>query len=80
MQLVSQSPMPLPYTATMPCYPHDPTAFPQGPVLEDGELYGGTGQWDSSSVGRVDLETGRTLRIHEPAEPQVRSVPDRIAT
>jgi glutamine cyclotransferase len=40
-------------------YPHDPGAFTQGLLIEEGQLYEGTGQYGLSSVRRVDLETGR---------------------
>jgi len=44
-------------------YPHDPEAFTQGLMIYDGELYEGTGLWGSSTVRKVDLETGEVLRI-----------------
>jgi glutamine cyclotransferase len=46
-------------------YPHDPNAFTQGLVFEDGQLYEGTGRWGESSLRWVDLETGRVLQVHE---------------
>jgi glutamine cyclotransferase len=45
-------------------YPHDPNAFTQGLVVEQGQLYEGTGQYGASSVRRVDLETGRVQKLH----------------
>jgi glutamine cyclotransferase len=39
-------------------YPHDPAAFTQGLVFEDGFLYEGTGRNGQSSLRRVDLESG----------------------
>jgi glutamine cyclotransferase len=39
-------------------YPHDRTAFTQGLAYQDGILYEGTGLRGSSSLRRVDLETG----------------------
>jgi glutamine cyclotransferase len=39
-------------------YPHDPEAFTQGLVWEDGVLYEGTGLYGRSSLRRVELETG----------------------
>ena len=45
-------------------YPHDPEAFTQGLAYEDGFLYEGTGLRGSSSLRRVDLETGRVLQRH----------------
>lgn len=45
-------------------YPHDPDAFTQGLVFEDGFLYEGTGRKGQSSLRKVDLETGEVLQIH----------------
>lgn len=45
-------------------YPHDPNAFTQGLVVEEGVLYEGTGLYGSSTLRRVDLETGNVLKIH----------------
>ena len=39
-------------------FPHDPQAFTQGLVYEDGWLYEGTGLYGRSSLRRVELETG----------------------
>lgn len=46
-------------------YPHDPDAFTQGLIMEEGVLYEGTGLWSASSLRRVDLETGDVLLLHE---------------
>jgi glutamine cyclotransferase len=43
-------------------YPHDPEAFTQGLVIVDGTLYESTGGYGTSSLRRVDLETGRVLQ------------------
>lgn len=45
-------------------YPHDPEAFTQGLVWDDGVLYEGTGLHRRSSLRRVELETGKVLQIH----------------
>jgi glutamine cyclotransferase len=45
-------------------YPHDPKAFTQGLVIEDGVLYEGTGLYGNSTLRRVDLETGDILQVH----------------
>jgi glutaminyl-peptide cyclotransferase len=42
-------------------YPHDPTAFTQGLVYLDGELYESTGLNGRSSLRRVQLATGTVL-------------------
>ncbi len=39
-------------------FPHDPEAFTQGLIYLDGQLYEGTGQYGSSWLRRVELETG----------------------
>ncbi len=44
-------------------YPHDPQAFTQGLDYADGFLYESTGLHGASSVRKVDLETGKVLRI-----------------
>jgi glutamine cyclotransferase len=46
-------------------YPHDPDAFTQGLVFEDGVLYEGTGLYGQSTLRRVELETGDVLQILE---------------
>ena len=44
-------------------YPHDETAFTQGLVIENGVLYEGTGLYGSSTLRRVDLETGNVTQL-----------------
>ena len=46
-------------------YPHDSNAFTQGFVFEDGALFEGTGLYESSTLRRVELETGNIMQIHE---------------
>ena len=46
-------------------YAHDPDAFTQGLVFDDGALYEGTGLYGQSSLRRVELETGDILQIRE---------------
>src|SRR3982750_4980655 len=43
-------------------YPHDPQAFTQGLLYQDGYLYEGTGLEGRSSVRKVKLETGEVLQ------------------
>jgi glutamine cyclotransferase len=45
-------------------YPHDKTAFTQGLAFEDGILYESTGLQGRSTLRKVELETGRVLKIH----------------
>ncbi len=43
-------------------YPHDPNAFTQGLVWDQGKVYEGTGLHGRSSLREVELATGKTLR------------------
>ena len=45
-------------------YPHDKDAFTQGLFYDEGVLYEGTGQEASSSLRKVELETGKVLQQH----------------
>ena len=50
-------------------YPHDPAAFTQGLLFDEGQLYESTGLYGASSVRRVDLATGQVLSMTTiPAE------------
>jgi glutaminyl-peptide cyclotransferase len=44
-------------------YPHDRRAFTQGLVFSNGYLYEGTGLAGFSSLRKVDLQTGKILKI-----------------
>jgi len=44
-------------------YPHDTNAFTEGLVFDGGFLYESTGLYGSSSLRRVDLETGGVLQL-----------------
>ena len=44
-------------------YPHDPTAFTQGLIYQDGYLYESTGLNGRSSLRKIELETGKVLKI-----------------
>lgn len=46
-------------------FPHDPEAFTEGLVFEDGFLYEGTGQRGRSTLRKVELETGKILKIQK---------------
>jgi glutaminyl-peptide cyclotransferase len=44
-------------------YPHDTSSFTEGLVMtDDGRLYESSGQYGSSEVRQVDLESGRVVR------------------
>lgn len=70
---VTQTPTPAPpatYTfEIVNTYPHDPNAFTQGLVIDEGRLYEGTGRWAESTLREVALETGAVLRS-QPLEDQ----------
>ncbi len=46
-------------------YPHDSKAFTQGLVYDKGILYESTGLWGHSSLRRVNLATGKILKIKQ---------------
>ena len=50
-------------------WPHDSNAFTQGLILVDGKLLESTGQEGSSSLRRVELETGKILKKVEVPLP-----------
>ena len=43
-------------------YPHDPSAYTQGLVIRNGQMYEGTGRLGTSSLRQVDLATGSVLK------------------
>ena len=45
-------------------YPHDPSAFTEGLVFENGILYEGTGLNGESKLQKVDLETGNVTQFY----------------
>lgn len=51
-------------------FPHDPTAFTQGLVVVDGQMYEGTGKKGESTLRKVDLKTGR-VELFVPLEPDL---------
>lgn len=44
-------------------YPHDPDAFTQGLVYEEGTFYESTGLYGSSSLRKVDVESGSPYQM-----------------
>ncbi|TFH25419.1 MAG: glutaminyl-peptide cyclotransferase [Bacteroidia bacterium] len=46
-------------------YPHDPAAYTQGLQFDEGTLYEGTGNYGTSSIRRVKLETGEVTKIRD---------------
>lgn len=45
-------------------YPHDASAYTQGLVIDNGNLYEGTGREGTSTLRRVDLTSGKVLQQH----------------
>jgi glutamine cyclotransferase len=55
--------------AVVHSYPHDPEAFTQGLLYEDGFLYESTGLEGHSSLRKVELDTGRVVhRVDVPGQ------------
>jgi glutamine cyclotransferase len=50
-------------------YPHDPKAYTQGLLIQDGQLWESTGQEGTSWVRKVDLATGVVQQQHD-VDPQ----------
>ena len=46
-------------------FAHDPKAFTQGLIFEEGFLYEGTGLYGKSVLRKVELETGNVLQEHK---------------
>ncbi|OGP90377.1 MAG: hypothetical protein A2031_05615 [Deltaproteobacteria bacterium RBG_19FT_COMBO_43_11] len=44
-------------------FPHDPDAFTQGLVYHKGYLYESTGRYEKSSLRKVDIKTGKIIKI-----------------
>lgn len=67
--VAQRRPAPVQSYKVVATFPHDTTAFTQGLVFKDGQLYESTGLEGESSLRRVDIATGRTLqRIDVPGQ------------
>ena len=44
-------------------YPHDPKAYTQGLIYQDGYMYEGTGQYGESSIRKIDMKNGNILSV-----------------
>lgn len=67
--VAQRQPAPVQGYTIVATFPHDTTAFTQGLVFADGELFESTGLHGESTLRRVDLTTGRTLqRLDVPAQ------------
>jgi len=58
------NPGPIPYEVVN-VYPHDPDAFTQGLIWQEGKLYESTGLRGKSSLREVDLASGKPKRQHD---------------
>jgi len=58
--------------------PHDPGAYTQGLILHQGRFYESTGQYGSSTVREVDVETGTVLASHSLGEDYFGEGLDRV--
>src|SRR5262245_17369625 len=68
-QMTTTSRVPTYTYEVVKAYPHDNGAFTQGLVFHQGALYESTGLNGSSSLRRVELETGKVLKkIEVPTE------------
>ena len=65
--LQPQKPAEIPtYSYRVVCaFPHDPTAFTQGLLYDNGFLYESTGQYGQSTLRKVELETGTVVQLHQ---------------
>lgn len=64
-----QEPVPIYGYEVIHVWPHDPGAFTQGLVFQEGKLLESTGQVGRSSFRRVELETGKVLQKVDVPEP-----------
>jgi glutamine cyclotransferase len=62
--LSDQKPVEYSYTVVHE-YAHDIRAYTQGLQFVDGWLYEGTGHYGTSSIRRVDLETGEVVQVRD---------------
>lgn len=46
-------------------FPHDPDAYTQGLLYDNGFLYESTGQYGQSSLRKVELATGTIVQLHQ---------------
>ena len=66
---VQQSAIPTYGYEVVKAYPHDPLAFTQGLVFQDGFVYESTGELGESSLRKVELESGKVLKKYDlPSE------------
>ncbi|MCU0424743.1 MAG: glutaminyl-peptide cyclotransferase [Candidatus Kapabacteria bacterium] len=59
---VSEAQIPVYSVEVLRTIPHDTQAFTQGLAFDNGELYESTGQYGSSSLRKLDPQTGKVLK------------------
>jgi len=47
---------------TVATFPHDPEAYTQGLVIDNGQMFEGTGRYGGSTIREVDSKTGSVLK------------------
>ena len=57
----AQADLPVAPARVLRVLPHDPAAFTEGLFIQNGQLVESTGEVGSSTIRRVDLESGRVL-------------------
>ncbi len=62
---VATKPAPVYTYKVVRSYPHDPHAFTQGLLFEKGYFYESTGLYGGSSLRKVEVSTGATVKLYE---------------
>lgn len=57
-----QGPLPTYTYQIVKSYPHDAKAFTQGLIFRDGFLYEGTGEYEESTLRKVEIATGKVVQ------------------
>ena len=65
----AQADLPVAPARVLRVLPHDPAAFTEGLFIQNGQLVESTGEVGSSTIRRVDLESGRVLESVSVPEP-----------
>lgn len=68
-QPVAPAPITIETAVAVARFPHDPQAFTQGLLIDRGELFESTGQVGRSSIRKVDLVSGKVLKIAQVPVP-----------
>lgn len=58
----AEAPKPYSYDVVK-VYPHDPKAYTQGLIYQNGYMYEGTGQYGESSIRKIDMKNGNILSV-----------------